>query len=67
MNLLDDLRGTRQERQKSIKIGPVPKFYYMLNEILQPYVGFRTVLFSLISLLVFLSFMVKLCVILAKY
>ena len=29
----------------SIKIGPVPKFYHILNEILQPYVGFRTVLF----------------------
>ena len=48
----------------SIKIGPVPKLYYILNE---PYVGFRTVLFSTLSLPVFLSLTVKLCVILAKY
>ena len=45
----------------SIKIGPVPKFDYILNEILQPYVHFRTVLFLLISLCVFLSLMVKMC------
>ena len=51
----------------SIKIDPVPKFYYILIEILQPYVGFRTVLFSSLPLPVFLSLMVKLCVILAKY
>ena len=51
----------------SIKIGPVPKFYFILSEILQPYVGFTTVLFSSISLPVFLSLMDKLCVILAKY
>ena len=51
----------------SIKIVPVPKFYYILNEILQPYVGFRTVLFPSLSLPIFLSLMVKLCVILAKY
>ena len=51
----------------SIKICTVPKFYFILNEILQPYVGFRTVLFSSLSLPVFLSLMVKLCVILAKY
>ena len=46
----------------SIKIGPIPKFYHILNEIFQPYVGFRTVLFSSLSLPVFLSLIVKLCV-----
>ena len=29
-----------------IKIRPVPKFDYVLKEIIQPHVGFRTVLFS---------------------
>ena len=33
----------------TIKIGPVPKFDFILNEVLQPYAGFRTVLFTLIS------------------
>ena len=45
----------------TIEIGPFPKFDYILNVILvrQHYVGFRTVLFSSISLPVFLSVMVK--------
>ena len=60
--IIDERMGT-----VSIKIDPVPKLYYILNEILQPYIGFRTVLFSLLSLPVFLSLMVKLCVIFAKY
>ena len=51
----------------TIKIGPVPKFDYILNEILQPYAGFITVLFTSISVPVFLSLMVKICVFLAKY
>ena len=49
------------------KTVPVPTFDYILNEILQLYVSFRTVLFSSIYLTLFLSLMVKICVILAKY
>lgn len=51
----------------TIKIGTVPKFDYILNEIVQPYAGFRTVLFTYIFLPVFLSLMVKICVLLVKY
>ena len=31
-----------------IKMGPVPKFDYILKEILQPHVGFRLSVFSLL-------------------
>ena len=40
--------------------GPCPQ---ISNEILQPYVGSRTFLFSSLSLPAFLSLMVKVCVI----